>query len=97
MPGTVFQYWSVTFPVDGLQDAVLLELVVAGEEQAARARDATIAVVAASPRTRALFPLMLKRSLSEVHPGSFASGAVTIDNVISEFLRTSSWLAFETK
>jgi hypothetical protein len=61
----VFQYWIVTFPLDGLQaGADALELDVPGDEQAAIARAATIAVVAASPRVRAFFPLMLKRSLS---------------------------------
>jgi hypothetical protein len=81
MPGTVFQYSRVTFPLDGLQDGAELALLdVPGDEQAARARAATIAVVAANPRARVFFPLMLKRYLSERTPAPSRRSEVAVDS-----------------
>jgi hypothetical protein len=94
MPGTVFQYWIVTFPLDGLQDGAELVLDVPGDEHAAIARAATIAVVAASPRVRAFFPLMLKRSLSN---RTFAPsrGVRSPLTMLPQSHRTSSWLVLK--
>jgi hypothetical protein len=58
MPGTVFQYWSVTLPWAGVQEAEEAPFDGAGEEQAASTA-AVVAAASAIPAKRILLNVFL--------------------------------------
>jgi hypothetical protein len=57
MPGTVFQYWRVTLPFAGAQEAA--DVFVDGEDDEHPASTATLAATATAPRRMRVLVLLM--------------------------------------